>query len=220
MGSYSASVTRLLGVGIAALAATLLMSGCGKEQGGSATEKAASAASSSDPYQPGAPLPPNHPPLDGPADNGLPPGHMPVGGEGEMTGHPAEVTAARIKDVEIVVPENVKGKWSAVQLAVSGGEIKEKYEVALGGKTEIPQGMELTVDAFLPDYTSDFEKATSASEKMNNPAALVHVMKGEKLVAKGWIFKNYPEFNTFRSDAVQIELLDAKPADKKANKEG
>ncbi len=161
-------------------------------------------------------MPPNHPPLDPIAENGVPADHAQMAAETEMMGHPPQVLS-ETKEVEVVIPENIKGKWTAVQLGISGKDSdKSEYTVAIGGKTDVSDGIVVVVDEFLPDYTSDFEKATSASDTLNNPAALVHLTKGDKVLAKGWVFKNYPEFNTFNSSELQIELLDAKPA-KKAN---
>ncbi len=198
----------------------LLLGGCsGKETESATSEKGgaeAQAEAVTDPYQPGAPLPPNHPPIDiSEAPQGeMPPDHPVVEGDGVLDAHPPEVVA-QMKDIEVVVPENVKEKWQAVELAVSAGdEAKNKLTVPVGGQVDVAKDVVVTVDAFLPDYTSDFEKATSASDSLNNPAVLVHLTRNGETVAKGWVFKNFPEFNTFSSEELKIELLDAKPAEK------
>ncbi len=224
MGSYTGFVSRLFISAICSAALLFSLSGCGKEKAASTPEEnavtetgaktGAGTANENDPYQPGAPLPPNHPPMDSIADNTGFADHAPKVAESEMIGHPPEVASSEAKDVEVVIPENIKGKWAAVQLAVTGKDSgKNELTVPIGGKADVSDGVVVVIDAFLPDYTSDFEQATSASDTLNNPAALVHLMKQDKLLAKGWVFKNYPEFNTFNSKEVQIELLDAKPTE-------
>ncbi len=199
----------------------LVLAGCGGKGTETSTSEMEESAQGvevvSDPYQPGAPLPPNHPPIDmaGAPQGEMPPDHPPMEGEGGevLDAHPPEVVA-QMKDIEVVVPDNVKGKWTAVQLAISADEnSKSELTVPVGGQMDVAEGVVVTVDAFLPDYTSDFEKATSASDSLNNPAALVHLTKGGEVVAKGWVFKNFPEFNTFSSSELKIELVDAKPAE-------
>ncbi len=213
MSSQTGFISRLLAGGICSVVLFVSLSGCGKDQSTPAPEERAmqEGGAVADPYQPGAPLPPNHPPLDGAGESGAPAQYTQAGAENGMLGHPPDVVSSEAKDVEVVVPDNIKGKWTAVQLAIAAGEENGRNElvVPIGGQAEVADGMVLLVDAFLPDYTSDFEKATSASDTLNNPAALVHLMKQDKLVAKGWVFKNYPEFNTFDSSEVKIELLDA-----------
>ncbi len=223
MGSHVKGVGSGPAIVASALLAALLLflAGCGgKETGSAATTDegvAMKAEAIDDPYRPGAPLPPNHPPidmLDAPQGE-MPPDHptMADEGNGMLDSHPPEVVA-QMKDIEVVIPDSVKGKWKAVQLAVSAGEkAKSEYTVPVGGEQSVAEGIVVTVDAFLPDYTSDFEKATSASDTLNNPAALVHMTKNGETVAKGWVFKNFPEFNTFSSSELKIELLDAKPAE-------
>ena len=212
MGSYTGFVSRLFVGGICSVALLGLLTGCGEEQ--AAPKESAAAGAVNDPYQPGAPLPPNHPPLDSIAENAMLAEHAQMATEGEMMGHPPEV-ASQAKEVEVVIPDNIKGKWTAVHLAVSGKDSdKSELTIPIGGQMDLSDGVVVVVDEFLPDYTSDFKKATSASDKLNNPAALVHLVKHKKLLAKGWVFKNYPEFNTFNSGDVKIELLDATPAKK------
>ena len=196
----------------------LFLAGCGGKEPETSVSSAEGTAQEAvdDPYRPGAPLPPNHPPIDmvDASQGEMPVDHPPADEEGEvLDAHPPEVIA-QMKEIEVVVPDNVKGKWSAVQLAVSADEgSKSELTIPVGGEKDVAEGLVVTVDAFLPDYTSDFEKATSASDSLNNPAALVHVTKGGEVVAKGWVFKNFPEFNTFNSKELKIELVDAKPAE-------
>ncbi len=218
MGSHRKTVLRLSASAFCSAAVLVLLAGCGKEPEQVVPEPEKNAATEevvNDPYQPGAPLPPNHPPLEPVAENGMPADHAQITMDGEMTGHPPEVTSGESGDVEVVVPEEIKGKWTAVQLSIGNTDGKNEFTIPVGGQTDLADGAVVVVDAFLPDYTSDFEKATSASDTLNNPAILVHVMKQDEVLAKGWVFKNYPEFNTFNSSEITIELLDAKTAEKK-----
>ena len=210
---YSVKIVQLAG-GALLVTALLAISGCGKAQETPEVQDTPQSGAADDPYRPGAPLPPNHPPMDG-AMAGMPESAHP--GEGNaldgMAGHPPEALQ-KSRDVEVVLPDSVKGKWSAVQIKVTGTDAAAgEYTVPVGGGMELQEsGMKVVVDAFLPDYSSDFKKATSASDSLNNPAVLVRLLKGEEQLAKGWVFKNYPDFNTFRSDTLQLELQEAKPA--------
>ncbi len=192
----------------------LISAACDRQQESApaATQDATRSEAVPDPYQPGAPLPPNHPPMDG-IMAGMP-GDIQSGGGGaadEIAGHPPGALQ-KAKDVEVVLPDSVKGKWSAVQLRISRmEEAAGEYTVPVGGETALgDSGMRIAVDAFLPDYSSDFKKATSRSDSLNNPAVLVRLLKGDEQIAKGWVFRNYPDFNTFRSDSLQLELGEIK----------
>jgi len=214
MGSHTRSVLQLFIINIFVVVLLIVLSGCGKDQTDPVSKEVTPAEdTTSDPYQPGAELPPNHPPMD---SSSMPAIH-PVEGGGEIAGHPAGAMD-NAKEVEVIIPENIKGKWSAVQLIITGADgSASEFTVPIGGQVDgLKDKMVLSVEAFLPDYSSDFEKATSASESLNNPAVLIRLTKQDELLAKGWVFKNYPEFNTFKGSELKIELLEAQAAEKES----
>ncbi len=123
-----------------------------------------------------------------------------------------EHPASSGKELNVVMPDSVKGKWASVQLAVVLADgSKKEIRTILGEETELPE-MSLTVRAevFLPAYISDFETIKSASNELTNPAVKIRLFKDQKQVAVGWLFQNFAEFNSFKSDLVDFQLLSAK----------
>ncbi|WP_303902769.1 hypothetical protein [Thiohalomonas denitrificans] len=117
----------------------------------------------------------------------------------------------------VVVPDSVRGEWSAVHLALTDkegersevrAELGEDLEHAIGG-------LNLRAHSFLPSYMSDNEQITSSSNELANPAVLVALSRDGQIINEGWVFRDYPQFNTFASHWVQVELLEAEPADPK-----
>ncbi len=178
-------------------------------------------------------LPPNHPPISNltpaaqPEMPEMPAGHpalpeMPISAETEAAAaeeeemeHPQPSGA----DIPFTVPENVQGKWAAVVLEVTAADgEKQEIRAAIGEEISLAGGQSLWVEAFLPSYISDFEKITSASDELKNPAVKVHLREGEETKAKGWVFQNLPEFNNYRSEQVQVRLLNAETTEGAAEK--
>ena len=170
-------------------------------------------------------LPPGHPPLDEkpaapaiPAGSTMPSNHPAIddvsdqadaeasGQEEDEYAHP-ELSGA---EIEIKVSDEVAAGWSAVLLSVSELGAARELRAPLGENIALEQtGMVLRADAFLPSYTSDFNTITSASNTLDNPAVMVWLTKGDEVVARGWVFQNLPEYNTFKSDSVDVQLLSA-----------
>ena len=166
------------------------------------------------------PLPSGHPPIEDQspgyeADHGMHPKddmHNEAYGNDDAPLHPQ--TSG--KKLVIELPEEVKGHWAAVELSVisAQGEPK-KIRVPLNEPVALENtGLAVKVSAFVPTYTSDFEKITSVSNNLDNPAVMLHLMKDEQEVTSGWVFMNLPEFNTFKSEEVTISLVSAEPANK------
>ena len=215
------------------LACSLALSGCGKEEPKQAAQPKPAAQTAEQPApqtagqvpaaQPSAaapapvkgnePLPPGHPPMDAakapaaapaPADNKIINQQLAASDpKSEGKAKPA-----------VVVPDSVKGQWSAVNLAITGQDGAEKQvRVPIGDKVAIGKdGTVLKVLAFLPAYTSDFKTITSSSNNTTNPAIQVQLVKGKEVLTEGWVFQNLPEFNSFVSSAAQVKLLSAEPA--------
>lgn len=216
------------------LACSLVLVGCGKEEpkqpdqskpaAQTAEQPAPQAAGPAPAAQPGTaaapapikgtePLPPGHPPMDA----AKAPAAAPTAADNKIinqqlaASHPKSEGKAK---PTVVVPDSVKGKWSAVNLAVTGADGAEKQmRVAIGDKVAIGKdGAVLKVLAFLPSYSSDFKTITSTSNNPTNPAVQVELVKGKDVLAEGWVFQNLPEFNSFVSSAAQVKLLSAEPA--------
>ncbi|MFC1685162.1 hypothetical protein ACFL0R_06810 [Pseudomonadota bacterium] len=155
----------------------------------------------------------------------MPPGHPPMPGavqqpaaDGEAPAHPVSSD----KELAINLPESVMGKWSAVTFEVTTVDgSKDKLEVVLGSETSVPgSNLMLRAEVFVPAYKSDFKTITSASNALDNPAAKVALIENQQVVAKGWVFQNLPEFNSFSSDKVSIRLLSAAEASSPSDSQG
>ncbi|GEM_PF-1133427 len=176
-------------------------------------------------------LPAGHPPIEGlqtpaPSDAGaaLPPGHasmleaLEVEDEiaaGTRPDDEPEHPPSSGKELAVAIPDSVKGSWSAVQLSLSlaDGTTKE-IRAILGEETQLPDpGLTVRAEIFLPAYISDFETIKSASNELTNPAVKVRLFKDQKAVAVGWLFQNFPEFNSFKSELATFQLLSAEAAE-------
>jgi len=165
-------------------------------------------------------LPAGHPPIEGmqaPATTAeaLPSDHSAMlEGEIDPSVRPddePEHPPSSGKELNVSIPDGVMGKWASVQLSVALADGSEKeIRTILGEATELPEaGLTLRAEIFLPAYISDFETIKSASNELTNPAVKVRLFKDQKAVAVGWIFQNFPEFNSFKSDLITLQLLSA-----------
>ncbi|MGO9612170.1 MAG: DUF2155 domain-containing protein [Dissulfurispiraceae bacterium] len=111
----------------------------------------------------------------------------------------------------IVVPEEVKGKWSKVKLIVqdkSSGK-KTEYTVKLGSELEIPgSGLKVAVGQFLPDFTMDNDTITSKSNEPNNPAVRIEVFEKGQSIYKGWLYAKFPQIHPFEHQKYGLSLIE------------
>ncbi|MCF6280999.1 MAG: hypothetical protein L3J28_02125 [Candidatus Polarisedimenticolaceae bacterium] len=165
-------------------------------------------------------LPAGHPPIDAPppisSSDPMPSDHPSIDEDNpgsldeEDFGHP-ELSGSEIK---IIVPEEVQSKWQTVILGVANAAEKSEVQAQIGVPTVLEKsGLVLLVEAFLPSYTSDFNTITSISNELDNPAAMIQLKSGDEVVARGWVFKNLPEYNTFKHASVVLTLQTAGTAD-------
>lgn len=192
---------KMSGVG-AALVLALALAGCdsappagsGKDQAtaSAANPPAAQAPAAATPSAVHPPMGEKHPPHEA-----APP-------------HGTQDTAERPQPT-IVVPDAVKGKWHAVQLAVRGADNKRReMTVPLDQVIELEgESVQLRAGPFLPSYMSDFNQITSASDKLDNPALRVELLRNGEVVDSGWVFRDLPQFNTLVNAPVDVELLQA-----------
>ena len=115
----------------------------------------------------------------------------------------------------VVVPESVKGKWKAVQIAVADKNAKQQrvYTIEVGSEFRLP-GSDLTlkVENFLPHFVMEGTTLTSQSNELKNPAAQFSISEGGREIFKGWLFSLYPTTHAFQHPQYGFKLVDYIPA--------
>jgi len=120
--------------------------------------------------------------------------------------HPKSALKTRLN-----IPADVQAKWKAVELSVSGKDITVRtLRLAVGGESGIDKsGLTVRVVAYVPAFQSDAGVVTSASNSPDNPAVLIQLANKGKIVSEGWVFQKYPDFNTYKSEQLHLQLLSA-----------
>jgi len=110
---------------------------------------------------------------------------------------------------EVVVPETVKGKWSAVVITVED-KVHNKTEdvtVKLNSSFAIKDSkLKVQVGQFLPDFKMDGATITSRSDEPNNPAVRVTVYDGDNEIFKGWLYSKFPAIHPFQHERYGLLL--------------
>ena len=155
---------------------------------------------------------PQETPAGQPATDGqLPAGHPTAATEGAQPGAESKVDHGTIKTQKVVkLSDEVKAKWKEVKMEITETASKSKDVVAIKVGSAVPlkkEGLKLKVEAFVPDYSIAENSIESRSNEAKNPAVLVELLSGDKSVAKGWIFRDYPEFNSFNDPNIQLKLV-------------
>ncbi|MBI5492775.1 MAG: hypothetical protein HY893_07585 [Deltaproteobacteria bacterium] len=123
----------------------------------------------------------------------------------------AKAQHANIKtQKEVILKDEVRAKWKEVKLEITEGASNAKQTVAVkvGGDIQLNKaGVRLKVDAFVPDYAIADNRIESRSNEPNNPAVLIELLEGNKSIAKGWVFKEFPEFNSYTDDRFPVKLV-------------
>lgn len=154
-------------------------------------------------------------------DEALPSGHPTL--PGAMPPHPTGTPGSRPdldrqlaaehpqssgkKKPAVVVPDAVKAQWTGATLAVSVGGREKQLTLAVGKSAAIGNALQLHLLHYLPAYTSNFQTVTSSSSEPLNPAAQIEVISNGQVLAEGWVFQNLPDFNSFKSEQVQVRLV-------------
>jgi len=178
---------------IAASVAFLALSGCGNEQ----KEQPKPAEQSAQ-----APVMP-------PVPGTMPAGHPSAGGAGgEMT---AAAHTGMKGQSEVKLSKEVMAKWNEVQLEITDSSAKKKATVMVKVGASVPmmnKAFTLKVDTFVPDYViTENHVIESRSNEAKNPAVLVSLLEGDKVVAKGWVFKALPDFNSYTDGRYPVVLI-------------
>ena len=122
---------------------------------------------------------------------------------------------AQRKESVVVVPDNVKGKWKAVKIAVTDKTANKEmvYTMPIGADFPLPgSDMVVRVENFLPQFSMEGTTLTSQSNEPKNPAAQVRIMEGGKELFKGWLFSLYPTTHAFQHPKYGFTLVDFVPA--------
>jgi hypothetical protein len=136
----------------------------------------------------------------------LPAGHPGMGGVTPTAGLPDIPRVER----QVIVPKEVKAKWKAVKLKIEDKMAKRSkdYVVAVGSELAVPDtGISVRVRAFLPDFKMGDRDITTASDKLNNPAAEVVVREKGKEEWKGWLYSLYPNIHPFQHERIAMTLV-------------
>jgi len=119
------------------------------------------------------------------------------------------------KESVVVVPDNVKGKWKAVKIAVTDKETNKQnvYTVAIGSEFTLPNTtLTVKVDTFLPNFRMEGTMLTSQSNEPKNPAAQIRIIEGGNEIFKGWLFSLFPTTHAFQHPKYGFTLVDFIPA--------
>ncbi|HEY5594169.1 MAG TPA: DUF2155 domain-containing protein [Nitrospiria bacterium] len=111
-----------------------------------------------------------------------------------------------------VIPESLRGKWTAVKLLVEDKKANQsqEYVVNLGGELAIPSSsLVVKAEEFLPDLKIEGATFTTASGELNNPAVHVRILDNGKEVFNGWLFQLFPAVHPFQHERYTITLRDS-----------
>jgi hypothetical protein len=127
---------------------------------------------------------------------------------------PGHGTMGPNSEFQVVVPSEVKERWSAVVFIIDDKKENKKREVKvnIGGEFKIP-GSDLTIKTgpFLPDFKMSGQIITSASDKPNNPSVGVAIYKDGKQIFPssgkwGWLYINFPTIHSFQHERYGLTL--------------
>lgn len=118
------------------------------------------------------------------------------------------LAANELKEV-VTIPDSVKAKWKAVKITVSNKTDNKTttLNVPIGNEAAIPgEKINISVKHFVPDFSMDGGKITSASDKLNNPATYIIITEDGVDIYRGWAFTLYPNMNKFEHSKFSITV--------------
>lgn len=128
---------------------------------------------------------------------------------GQQQQSPHALPPIRKGETEVVVPDSVKGQWSAVTITVEdkAAGTEKDVTIKLGEEYVIP-GSELKVKVgeFLPDFRMKENIITSNSAEPNNPAVRVTVFEGQEEIFNGWLYSKFPAIHPFQHSKIGLLL--------------
>lgn len=110
---------------------------------------------------------------------------------------------------QVVIPDDVKGKWSSVIVTINDKAAKKSEDVTIKLNSEytIPNsGLKVKVGDFLPDFTMQGLNITSLSNDPKNPAVSIQVFEGDQKIFSGWLWANFPAMHPFQHDKYELLL--------------
>jgi len=113
-------------------------------------------------------------------------------------------------DRKVIVPKEVKAKYTAVKLNIEDKTAKttKEFTVAVGSELAVPNTkIKVKVLAFLPDFKMGDKEITSASDKPNNPAVQVAIQEPGKEEWKGFLYSMHPGIHPFPHEKIAITLV-------------
>jgi hypothetical protein len=141
----------------------------------------------------------------------------------QTTDEIAKASHSLIKTSKAVkISDDVMKRWKTVTLEISDNKEKasKAVELAVGSTTQLTDdGYKVRIEVFVPDYAIVGDHIESRSNDPNNPAALIDLLKGDKVVTRGWIFAQFPEFNSFNDKRFGFVLKAAGKIVEKKEKE-
>ena len=123
--------------------------------------------------------------------------------------------AARQKvEYNVVVPPDVKDKWSGVKLIIEDKQTNkmQEYTVKLSSEFKIPDSkLTIKVGDFLPDFKLGVQVITSASNNLVNPAVGVVIYEdGSQIFPEsgkwGWLYAEHPTMHPFQHSRFSVLL--------------
>lgn len=123
-------------------------------------------------------------------------------------------------ETKVIVPDSVKGKWSAVKLVVEDKVKKEskEYTINLNSDFKVPDSnLKIHVGDFLPDFKMSGLTLTSASNEPKNPAVALRVFEGNNQIFPvegkkwGWLFSKMPSVHPLNHPKYSIILKEGIP---------
>ncbi len=134
---------------------------------------------------------------------------MQPGPGGQMPGGHGPAGMAVPKELKVVVPDSVKGKWSGVKLVLEdkGAKKQQEYTINLNSELKVPNSnLKIAVGDFLPEFRMDADTITSASNNPTNPAVRIKVFEGDKEIFKGWLYSKFPTIHPFEHPKYGLVL--------------
>lgn len=122
----------------------------------------------------------------------------------------SKVQHANIKtQKQVSISDEVKAKWKEVKLELvdNSSNAKDTITIKVGSDVKLKEGVRLKAVALVPDYAIADNTIESRSNEAKNPAVLLELIEGDKTTAKGWVFRDFPEFNSYNDSRFSVKLI-------------
>jgi len=140
----------------------------------------------------------------------MPEGHPPIGDQ--SMNEAAQVSHANIKtQKEVSISKEVRAKWTTAKLDITDASTKQTatVSVAVGKSVKLNDaGAKIRLEVIVPDYAIAENKIESRSNEAKNPAVLIEIVEGDKVTARGWVFRDFPEFNSYTDPRFPVVLVE------------